>query len=492
MVGETSVGAGRSEDVVQQFTELVELWLAEHPARTQCLTPAMIHFVTAKLLIWKSKNNAAKSTWPGEGASRLAGALLVLLANESSPDDNDETGNILGFVLEEIVYALQEVIHRAGISCEDLRATALEMDPDGAAAGLTMSEDFAAALYAEPGGVGGDSASAVLALFYCKGQKLGPVAESAAHLHRLATPELFAPAVPRMMRQRLASRFMRVRLLLCILVSFWFLAADYLPGLSARYNGLRMPPPIAVYLSVLLIGNLIIAASFPTHLNSQEGRLFVLPVSLVCAISCVNTCLVSYFRSDNTALHVNAACRWAHALLCISVILQYFAIWVICLRGRLTWRLLRFFYAVEGLLFLSCNCALWLLGDPPVYLPRRTSWRISMFRATAVPLLAASLSPANRHAIATLFNRFGWNHVTLALSSLRRVRFADPEEDGGLAFQEHESSCSSHAPPETTANVGTKLRPSQHSMETQATEPSAALPPSSPHPASQIAKEHAE
>ena len=97
MVGETSVGAGRSEDVVQQFTELVELWLAEHPARTQCLTPAMIHFVTAKLLIWKSKNNAANlhgqakvpavwqvhclSCWPMRAALMTTTRLATYLAS---------------------------------------------------------------------------------------------------------------------------------------------------------------------------------------------------------------------------------------------------------------------------------------------------------------------------------------------------------------------------------------------------------------------------
>ena len=252
-----------------------------------------------------------------------------------------------------------------------------------------------------------------------------------ARIHELSTSGLGAP-LQRALRKQLARRYMRVRLLLCVLAGTWFVLADYLQ----LWTHLRISAGRTLFFGgSISAGLVLIAAAFPTNINTPAGRKFILPALAVCALCALAASSRSYFH-DGRLTHVNFECQLIHAVLCISVVINWCSLLLICIRSKCTWGVIRTVLWLDGLMFFFCTGFLWLYGPPPVYQPRNASFSQAMLRAATTPLLSALLTPANRIRISSIANNKGWNHVTVTLNQVqrpsgRRVRFASLEPDVG-------------------------------------------------------------
>ena len=409
---------------------LVDEWISEHPVRTTLLSPGKVRFAAAKILVWQS--GKATSAWPGEGAAQLVGILLCLLAFEGLSDHQAPVAlpsTVLGLSCADILDLAREAVQRKGLTREEIVEAVSEMDTNGDMTQLATSVELAEALFR----VGdGDTE---------------PIAESAHWVPDLIAVGLgrAAPMLERAVRLRLARRFLTARLLLVLLVPAWFLYAEFI---QYRMEQPQLPSTQMLIFGICLgLGTIIMAALFPSNLDSPEGRKFVLPAAVPCVLCACMASWISYFGQDAARTHVNAACRRVHAAICLGIIFNWSNCGYLAARGRLTWRALRGLLLCDGAIFFVGNLLLWGLGPPQVYQPRNMTFAGAMSRAAISPGVALLLSPTSRNRIASAFNRFGWNHVTLSLRTLRRVRFRDGGEGlhGRAGSESSKSSRSSHS-----------------------------------------------
>ena len=259
------------------------------------------------------------------------------------------------------------------------------------------------------------------------------VAES-ARIDELSSSGLAAP-VQQLVRQRLAQRYMRVRVLLCVLVGLWFVLADLLGLWHWNIFGPTFMRQL-IFASILSLGASLIAGSFPSKINSPEGLRFILPATVVCAVCAVTSSFASMLSPMRA--HVNGPCRLCHSMLCVSIVANWGTNALMCISGRTTWRVLRTVLCIDGLIFCTTALLMLYLGPSPVYQPRDCTFLEAQRRGSITILLSALLNSKNRHRLAAVANRVGLNHVKLDLSQMdeRRVRFAhqqpDDADDEGL------------------------------------------------------------
>ena len=219
----------------------------------------------------------------------------------------------------------------------------------------------------------------------------------------------------RMVRQRLARRYMMLQLLICILCGVWFVLAENLGlwrtlGVALGSEHLRM----FFFACIMCSAVLVVAASFPATLHSTAGRTFLLPVLIVIAVSTGYFAFYSYSR-DGVLTHVNDACRQVHLGLCVGATLVWLVPPLMCATGRLTWGVIRLVFVFDGLTWIVAALAMNHLGPPPFFLPHNVSLSESALRSAITPMVAAFLTARNRVRIADLANRIGLNHVSVTL-----------------------------------------------------------------------------
>lgn len=450
--------SGRS-DVAAQFMVLVDEWIIAHPVQNNMLSLDQVRFAAAKILLWKSKKEASRRSWPGECASQLVGILLCLLAFEGLLDHQaplshqmdggagsaagsrlalggeslgtKDEPNVLGLSCAEILDLTREAVRRKQLTREDVVKAILEMDIHGSMTQLATSVELAEALFDNDGVAAMRGTEAVA--------ESAPFDDlSAAGLGNVR------PVLERAVRLRLAHRFMAVRLLLVVIVASWFLYAELI---SARLSRLEQAPfpwyQIVPFAICLGLGSIIVAASFPTDLNSLEGRRFIMPATVPCSICAFIASCMSFFGKHAHLSQVNVACRRVHAAICCSIVIGWTACAYLGVRGNLTWRALRGVLLVDSTTFLAGNVLLYCFGPPLAYQPRNVTPMAAACRASIPAALALLLSPANRLRISALFNNFGWNHVVLSLRTLRRVRFRGERASG--SYDSSSASQSSHS-----------------------------------------------
>lgn len=438
---------------VSAFMTLVDEWVAAHPVRTKVLSKPMIRFAAAKLLLWKTDKSSRRQTWPGGSALQLVSILLYLLAFEGLIHSNNAsdaaasssahaTGSeqmVLGFSLIDILDAAKEAIRRTGLTRDEVVATVLGMDLDGDMTELANSKEFANALFGAEAG-GARPISAADDPMMDAAAPFSSAEPAALSLHGLvSTP----PVLERAVRMQLARRFLNARRLLLGFAGVWFVFQDIVwRGVDSTGVPSNIPANQVIFFSTCMgLGLTIIAASYPHELNSPSGREFILPITMLCAFCSCTASWLSYTGQDARRTQVNDGCRRVHALLCLSVIANWWTGCVLCVRGKLSWTALRGILVVDGFEFFACNMLLLFLGPPPVFQPRSMTFTAAMGRAAVCPALAALLTHRNRCRAAALFERFGWNHVILSLRTLRRVHFESAKGHG----DSHDSKASSRS-----------------------------------------------
>lgn len=275
-----------------------------------------------------------------------------------------------------------------------------------------------------------------------------PVAES-AHIDELVATMQWAmqwdrERVEKLVRRQLNRRYVRHSIILTLTVFGWFFVVEQLK-LFRLDGGLFSEQAISEQVRALLFGAtfaciataiaLLVTANFPSDLDSAAGRLFLLPLTIICAV------FTSYFAwrsymDDGVAVQVNDPCRRVHAILCICSPLVWSSLMVRCAAGRMTWSHARVVLLLDGLTFILAALAMRHFGPPPFYLPHNVSLPEAVVRSAITPLIAACLTPSLRQYVAKMANQSGLNHVCVNLMQLGHAR-------GGKGAQPGEDSASS-------------------------------------------------
>ena len=233
-------------------------------------------------------------------------------------------------------------------------------------------------------------------------------------------------------REQLARRYLRVRLVLVLFSATWFILADYLKlwDFGKAYPTWWFQRPTMVFALCLGGALMVLSASFPSDIRSSAGRNFLLPATIVCAVCATIASVSGYYSGVQLGWHPNEACHHIHLTLCILISGFYWTSFFLCLASRCTWSVLRVTLVIDSFTFTALNYALYRFGTS-VYQPRGCTVEQAMMRA-AIPLMfSAVFTPATRHRISDFATQYvGWNHVTLTLNQIqqparrRKVRFS--------------------------------------------------------------------
>ena len=247
----------------------------------------------------------------------------------------------------------------------------------------------------------------------------GHVADSAKMSECAASAE---SPLQRAMRRELALRFLRARLLLFLLPVFWFASSSTLRiwdgGGVARVS----------FQGVIVLATVfVLAASFPTDINTPAGRSLVLPplvaVSAFGGLACWRSIPGT---SDPLVAYASGTTNLIFTLLMMGATANCIVNAALCARGQYTWTTIRVFFAVDSVLFAFAVPLMRLHGPPafptsmPIYPPLQGSFVLSMARSGITLTAALALSAANRARIAAVAQKCGWNHVTLSLEHLKK------------------------------------------------------------------------
>jgi hypothetical protein len=121
--------------VVDQFDDLLDQYLAAHPATTGALSSADVRFAAGKCLLMKSRRCR-----PLPGDSRLAAVLLVLFAETLVANQKGvQNGSMLGMDQAELFEMLESSVREGGISQDELLRATIAVDLKGHGLQLAQS-----------------------------------------------------------------------------------------------------------------------------------------------------------------------------------------------------------------------------------------------------------------------------------------------------------------------------------------------------------------
>lgn len=420
---------------------LLNTWLRTHPVRTKALSKVHLRTAAAKIILRK-KNLAL----PGQSPQNIAAILLVLYVQEGHLCQCD---TVLGLSMQDLFDMLRDEVLSCGISRTDLLAEAAALDRFGQTAHMCKVVGLPDSWWSEataPGGVAGPAAAAAATVAPSSSGDvwMGHCSSSLGRCFRVlrgmwagvpAHPSFESARIPEsgkgewtdsirsIVLKHLSQRHLFARVLLALSISSFYILSD-------AYNLWSGPAVRMAYFgTVMVVGALVCAGSYPSDIHSPSGRLFLTPALTVCA-ACAVTASSNSLRVSWPTMP-NNACRACHVCLCAGVVVNWWSSAILCVRGRATWRVVRIVLVIDSALFFTCNVLLYLLGPPSSYQPRNVPFPDAMQR-TAAPLVVASLLTAERrHKIADFFNAIGWNHVTVGLTDLRHVHAAADGDAAG-------------------------------------------------------------
>lgn len=245
----------------------------------------------------------------------------------------------------------------------------------------------------------------------------GAVPESSIRIQPGA-PSGLAPSIQQLMHSQLEARFRYGQLLCVALPALYFIFWQF--NHDAPHGSLPVGP-VLFFSGFLSLGCLLCVSAFPCELESREGRLFLLPATVACALVAAVEAYRSFF-GYGTVSHVNLMCKLAHALHCITINVNWSALMLQVARCRGSWKVVRQVLLVDGLIVCTSAITMRLLGPPRVYQPRNISFAEALERGMITPALSALLLPANRDRIAAFANSLGLKHVTVTLDEIDEMQ----------------------------------------------------------------------
>jgi len=124
--------------VVDQFDDLLDQYLAAHPATTGALSSADVRFAAGKCLLMKSR---CRGPLPGD--SRLAAVLLVLFAETLVANQGGgQNRSMLGMDQTELFEMLERSVREGGISQDELLRATIAVDLKGHGLQLSQSNQL--------------------------------------------------------------------------------------------------------------------------------------------------------------------------------------------------------------------------------------------------------------------------------------------------------------------------------------------------------------
>ena len=139
------------------------------------------------------------------------------------------------------------------------------------------------------------------------------------------------------MHSQLEARFRYGQLLCVALPALYFIFWQF--NHDAPHGSLPVGP-VLFFSGFLSLGCLLCVSAFPCELESREGRLFLLPATVACALVAAVEAYRSFF-GYGTVSHVNLMCKLAHALHCITINVNWSALMLQVARCRGSWKVVR-------------------------------------------------------------------------------------------------------------------------------------------------------
>lgn len=169
--------------------------------------------------------------------------------------------------------------------------------------------------------------------------------------------------------------------------------------------------------ALIVLGNLLLVVCYPTE-SAIDPRGSVLASVIIAMGSFLGAC-DDFFRYG-TIMHVNRACYYTHAVMCLGISLTWLSLSIVAMfpdkssvctinpKAKVTWRRLRQTYAIDGAIFIFGDLALYCLGPVPSYPPCSSDLSAGLLRGATTLSLSYALSPAARRRIAAVFSMMDW------------------------------------------------------------------------------------
>lgn len=407
--------AARGEGIASQYFALVDEYMRAYPVTGEFISVSSVRFATARILMIKTAGRCSDPTgWSEGSALRLAACLFVLLVEEHLVHTKR---SVLGMTVSETHGILSSLLD-TGITRAALVDEIAAVDMEGSASLLSHEPTFNRLWQSrlEESTASGDSSS---------GNEEDPLP---------LLPETVEPPLPPgpmrgVVVHRLATRTAAFRAaLLCVIVAyftaelssyslrpsmpvaqaFWWLAAP--TSLTEDTTKLFM------YALTQVMGTSIVVSIFPGDLASPAGRRFTSVAVTLTALGAIAS-IVASFRTS--VAHVNVACTWSHAVLCVALAVIWGATAVASVSGTYTWGKMRTLYIADSLSWMTGMLALRALGPPPAYPPWNVPFGIGMARALPTLCIGLTLTSALRHRLASAIRGvLSFDHVRIDLKEV--------------------------------------------------------------------------
>lgn len=363
-----------------EFMALVDAYIAQHPVLTTTLSRASLRFAAGKILILQS-GRGKELNWPGEGATRLAAILLVLFLHDGLRKSRD---TILGITSQELYTLLCRIVSERQLSREDVMDALLEVDTEGTALQLVQHREFKALWHASvrEGSEHGSSDKS----------RTGAAGQSRSRRRARRFLSLFITWVVE--NRYILSPLFAISITVGDLRGAWMHSERWKLIVLGRgaINGALVATTLMMFITV-----------FPDELDTPGARRYITPICMVTDAAGATNMLISLARSGPMHTDAQSLCRSIHAIFVVVACINYANdVYVRIWCSHSSWRWMRKFMAIDGVIYMSFVALMRATGPPASYPPGAVPFGAAFGRGFMTMAVSALSTPANRRRLSAL------------------------------------------------------------------------------------------